>query len=223
MPIEPIKIPQNVYIEDRIVGPLTLKQVIICALGGGFSYAMFVSISQAYGAIAIPLQILIWFPAALSVIFAFVRINDLSMMRLCLLLLERMNKPSTRTWAPRRGIIINVRTFHTVAEDKTARRPVVAEKKVQRLDELSDLLDLHTGNAPVPPPIPAPVSDDELFSGGEPLDTDEELMSGDNPNVIRRPVDTTRISVSPAVNGQSVDGVAPVTGSVSIFRDISPA
>lgn len=218
MPIEPIKIPQNVYIEDRIVGPLTLKQVIICAIGGGFSYAMFASISNAYGTIALPIQILVWLPAAVSVIFAFVRINDLSMMRLCLLLLERMNKPSTRTWTPRRGIIINVRTFHTVAEDKTARKGPVVEKQVHRIDELSNLLDQPLRYTP--PPAPA---DDTLFTGSEPLDTEEEMITGDNPNVIRRPVDATRISVSPAVAGQNVDGVAPASGAVSIFRDISPA
>ena len=40
MPIEPVKIPQNVYIEDRIVGPLTLRQTLIMAIGGGFSYAL---------------------------------------------------------------------------------------------------------------------------------------------------------------------------------------
>lgn len=219
MPIEPIKIPQNVYIEDRIVGPLTLKQVIICAIGGGFSYAMFASISKAYGTIALPIQILVWIPAAVSVIFAFVRINDLSMMRLCLLLLERMNKPSTRTWTPRRGIIINVRTFHTVAEDKTARKGPVIEKQVHRIDELSSVLDQPIWQT-TPPPVPA---EDTLFAGGEPLDAEEEMMTGDNPNVIRRPVDATRISVSPAVNGQNVDGVAPAAGAVSIFRDISPA
>mgnify|MGYP003346360286 CR=1 FL=1 len=63
MPIEPIKIPQNVYIEDRIVGPLTLKQVIIVTIGGGFSYALWAMLSKTYGAISIPIQVMVWLPA----------------------------------------------------------------------------------------------------------------------------------------------------------------
>lgn len=221
MPIEPIKIPQNVYIEDRIVGPLTLKQVLICALGGGFSYAMFASISKTYGSIALPLQLLVWLPAAISAIFAFVRINDLSMMRLCLLLLERINKPATRTWTPRRGIIINVRTFHTVKEDKEAPHGPAAEKKIEKFEELSTVLD-RQGQITTSPAAPTPTMDDLSPMNDEPMDDNEVDLMNDNPNVIRRPVDPQRISVS-AVSGTPVDGVAPRNGSVSIFRDISPA
>ena len=60
MPIPPTKIPQNVYVEDRIVGPLTLKQIIVVCIGGGFSYALWASISKAYGYVGIPLTILAW-------------------------------------------------------------------------------------------------------------------------------------------------------------------
>lgn len=221
MPIEPIKIPQNVYIEDRIVGPLTLRQVLICAVGGGFSYALFASISKTYGTIGIPLQLLVWLPAALSAMFAFVRINDLSMMRLCLLMLERINKPSTRTWTPRRGIIINVRTFHTVAEDKnsTARNSVV-EKKTQHIAELSEALDLQ--------PVETVITEKEPVEEAvdwSAMDDEPDNDTTNNPNVISttRPVNPARISVSAATPGASIDGIAPKTGAVSIFRDVSPA
>lgn len=221
MPIDPIKIPQNVYIEDRIVGPLTLKQVIICAIGGGFSYAMFASISRTYGEIALPLQILVWVPAAISAIFAFVRINDLSMMRICLLLLEKMNKPSTRTWTPRRGIIINVRTFHTVPESKhLIHSGHTNEKHTDGIDALSNALDRPLEEMIAQKPA-VPEKNDSPFND-EPMDSDEEALFGDNPNVIRQPVNKTRIVASPA-GSTPVDGVAAKSGTVSIFRDISPA
>src|SRR3989338_3795333 len=117
MPIDPVKIPQNVYIEDRIVGPLTLKQTLIMAAGGGFSYALYGSISKAYGSISIPITILVWIPCAICVVFALVKINDLSLAKICFLLLERFHKPAQRTWAPRRGISINIHT-HVIQEDK---------------------------------------------------------------------------------------------------------
>ncbi len=221
MPIEPIKIPQNVYIEDRIVGPLTLKQVLIVAVGGGFSYAMFASISKTYGTIALPLQLLVWLPAVISIIFAFVRINDLSMMRLVLLFLERINKPATRTWTPRRGIIINVRTFHTVPEDKQAPHGVVVAKKMEKFDELSSMLDQKVPGVP-DIKIEKPYVEDKGPMNDEPMDDDEINLMNDNPNVIRHPVNPARIVASP-IAGATVDGVAPRNGSVSIFRDISPA
>ncbi len=221
MPIEPIKIPQNVYIEDRIVGPLTLKQVIICAIGGGFSYAMFASISKTYGEIALPIQILVWIPAAVSVLFAFVRINDLSMMRLCLLFLEKLNKPSTRTWTPRRGIIINVRTFHTVPESKHLQhKSDMVAKQTDGIDELSSVLDRPINELSSEKPL-AMEKEDTPFND-EPVSPDEEALFGDNPNVIRQPVNKTRIVASP-VGDTPIDGVAAKTGAVSVFRDISPA
>ncbi len=211
MPIEPIKIPQNVYIEDRIVGPLTLRQTIICAIGGGFSYALFASISKTYGSIALPLQILVWVPAAISFIFAFVRINDLSMMRLCLLFLERLNKSPTRVWTPRRGIIINVRTFHTVAENTNrSKMSEFIEKKTEKIDEISTMLDQQVVKEKAP----------ELSEmDDEPVD--DITAAEQNPNIIRTPVNPTRITASP-VTENAVDTVAPKQGSVSIFRDISP-
>jgi hypothetical protein len=91
MPIDPVKIPQNVYIEDRIVGPLTLRQILIVGAGCGFSYAMWSMMTNAQGgSIGIPLTVMVWIPGALSVLFAFFKINDLSLFRLCLLTFERI-------------------------------------------------------------------------------------------------------------------------------------
>lgn len=215
MPVEPIKIPQNVYIEDRIVGPLTLKQVIIVALGGGFSYAMFAMVSKTYGTLALPIEIIVWIPGILSVIFAFVKVNDLSMLRLCMLFLERMNKPSIRTWTPRRGIIINIRTFHTAKADAQGEKTtVIKERSQQKIDELSTILDRPVKQEEVQPTM-------QELKEDEPMD-DADIVLDDNPNVVgRRPVDKSRIVATP-LRADSVDAITPPSsGSISIFRDIS--
>ena len=216
MAIQPLKIPQNVYIEDRIVGPLTLKQVLIVAVGGGFSYVLWAMISKSVGGITLPLQVLVWIPGVLSIIFAFVKINDLSMMRLCLLMLERMNKPTTRTWSPRRGIMINIRTFHTAKEGPRALAADIRDKSTQRFDEVSSLLDDH-------PTKVADVPTMKELGADEPM-LDEEVAL-ENPNVIGvtpRPVDKNRITATP-LRIASDDGDTPASGSISLFRDISPA
>ena len=62
MPIEPVKIPQNVYVEDRIIGPITLRHLIICGLGGGISYALYSTAAKA-GVMSMPLAVVLWSPA----------------------------------------------------------------------------------------------------------------------------------------------------------------
>lgn len=111
MPIEPVKIPQNVYIEDRIVGPLTLKQIIISMLGMGFSYALWASIAKAYGSVPLHITVIVWIPAAIALMFAFVRINDLSMSHILFLTIERFSKPQIRVYGPRRGLTVQTRSF----------------------------------------------------------------------------------------------------------------
>lgn len=211
MPIDPIKIPQNVYIEDRIVGPLTLKQIIVVAIGCGFSYAVYAMIAKSYGAVSIPLTVMIWLPGLVSFAFAFLKINDLSLLRICLLMVERINKPTTRTWAPRRGISINIRTFQgppAGTQTKHETRLAAAGKKPQHIDELSSMLDLPTSATP-----------DDVFNdaSAEPIDEIDAISNAP----AAQPVDPSRVSASPLHS--SMDTVAaPSGGSVSVFRDLSP-
>ncbi len=210
MPIEPIKIPQNVYIEDRIVGPLTLKQVIISAIGCGFSYALFTSFSKAMGGTPpLPVTVLIWVPGAVSLLFAFVKINDLSLLHILLLMLEKANKPAVRAWAPRRGITVHFRTSAPAEQQET---PAPAAHPSPRLEELSSLLDRAYAPADRPLPAAAPEEDDPLERTLPPP----------------RPVDPARITASPLRSDAALDIAPPeeprppAHGTVSIFRDLSP-
>ncbi len=205
MPIDPIKIPQNVHIEDRIIGPLTLRQIIITAIGCGFSYALYAALSKAYGSVSIPITVLVWIPGVLSAIFAFVRFNDLSMLRLILLTAERMTKPSTRTWSPRRGIAINIRTFAPAEEEKNKKehRAKTAAKERENLHELSTVLDqpLPSGEQPEDPLVPPQEQRTKTHA---------------------RPVDPSRVQASPLRVDEPMGEATPQKGSVSVFRDLSP-
>ncbi len=206
MPIQPIKIPQNVYIEDRIIGPLTLRQIILVCIGCGFSYALYASLSKAYGSIGIVTTVLVWIPGAISALFAFIKVNDLTLFRICLLLLERINKPGVRTWEPRRGISINIRTFSVPEQEKT--QETVAAKKPEKLEELSSALD-------------------GTFTKQESEQDDATIVSESVPEgtpilpLPRTPVQPGRIKASPlAEDHASVDGIEP-RATVSLFRDIT--
>ena len=61
MAIEAVKIPQNIYVEDRIIGPVTLKQLIITGLGMGISYVLYATVTKA-GVTNIPVLVACWIP-----------------------------------------------------------------------------------------------------------------------------------------------------------------
>lgn len=217
MAVEPIKIPQNVYIEDRIVGPLTLKQIITVAVGCGFSYGLYSLLIQSYGKIPLPITVMAWIPGALSFIFAFVKINDLSLFRIILLMVERINKPETRVWTPRTGIVINIRTFTTPDKEKKHQADGGnAGKNPDQIEALSSLLDLSMHDIGS--------SEAQASAESEPSSPLEETVEDDaEPVGTPRPVNPARVSASP-VTGQNTDTVSPPPdgGAVSIFRDISP-
>ena len=140
-----VKIPQNVQVEDKLIGPLSLKQLILVGIGGGFSYTLFAAINKSVGYVPLTAHMVIWLPAIFSAAFALVRINDISLFRYCLLTIEMLSKPRRRVWQPRQGIILNIQT-RPIASQKAKEgaaaslRPKV-EKTSLKLEELTSLLD----------------------------------------------------------------------------------
>ena len=134
--MDPIKVPQNVYVEDRIIGSLTLRQIIIVIVGGGTSYVFYSYMQKTYGYVGIPFIIISVIPTLISVAFAFVRIQDLSLLKLILLLIERSSKPTIRTWGPRSGITIIIKAQQITREKKHAH-----EESAEQIQTLSTVLD----------------------------------------------------------------------------------
>ena len=82
-----------------------------------------------------------WIPAGIGIVFSFVKINGISLLRIMLLSIEKIDKPSRRIWMPRQGIYINI-----VTKPKTkSKDPAIAKKSQQKgetqIEELSKLLD----------------------------------------------------------------------------------
>ena len=216
MSLEPIKIPQNVYIEDRIVGPITLRHIIILGVGGGISYVLYGMANNVYaqsgGAAPLPITIICWIPALIAAAFAFVKINDLSLLRIMLLTLEKANKPTVRQFAPRQSFSIHIRTFNTVQEAKKI-DPTQKNRDYQRIDDLTNILDSPLrrqmlGSAPVPEDGEQQLMVRDLSSPAQET-LDEEPVS----SLSRLPVNRDRIQASPLPDSES-------RPSVSIFRDI---
>lgn len=218
MPIEAVKIPQNVQIEDRVVGPLSLRQIIIMAIGGGLSYVMYASAQRAIGHVGIPLTIVLWIPAAIAAAFALININDMSLLRICMLLLERIQKPSLRTWAPRTGISITIRTSAADGKDESAgikRAEVPGQTAEQQIADLTRVVDMPaapnrdkamqaaTASAPVSDAVPETAENTESAAAHETT------------------VNPDHILVDPPAE-RSTAATNPLLSDLSVFRDVLP-
>lgn len=205
MTIDPVKIPQNVYVEDRIIGSVTLRQIIICLLTGGLSYGIFASLKSA-GAMSMVTGVLAWTPLVIGAAFAFVKINGISLTRFVLLILEKMDKPAVRVWAPRRGIMISIgaaslKTDREIAQEKKVEEAKKrAEEKRRRIHELSELLD----------------------KGPEEADEQGHPIARSPAPVPALPIDKSRVSAEPLEHPAALDGVSPPSLPQPLIRDIAP-
>lgn len=134
MAIEAVKIPQNVYVEDRIIGPVTLRQLGITGIGAAISYVIYSIVTQA-GFNDVVSQVLCWVPALIGAMFAFFKINDLSLFSIILLTIESVNKPSERYWSPSPGLSINLITRQTMKQMETTEAK--AADTVSKLAEMT--------------------------------------------------------------------------------------
>lgn len=139
------KIPQNVRIEDKIVGPLTMKQLIILGLGGGLAYVTYVFLAKRY-------FIEVWLPptaviALVTLAFAFVRINGNSFSKWLLLLLEYMLNKRKRTYVMGGGDNYQATLFaekekkdHT-EEDAMKNKKERDRERLKNISKISKMLD----------------------------------------------------------------------------------
>lgn len=155
MPIEAVKIPQNVYVEDRIIGPVTLKQLFMTGAGLGISYVIFAS-AQKSGVTNVIFLGACWIPAVIGAAFSFIKVNDLSLFGIILISIEGINKPNTRYWSPHPGISINLITRQTVKtmDDASKKAETDAQKladitrQLEKRHEEMDKLSAHAMPAP---------------------------------------------------------------------------
>jgi hypothetical protein len=209
MTIDPVKIPQNVYVEDRIIGPVTLRQIMIILGGAGISYAIWAGMQSA-GPMSVFQAGIAWTPCGIAVLFAFVKINGISLFRIVLLAIERVNKPSRRTWQPRQGIYVNFIT-KAPAKDNKDMRMKEEQKQNTEIEELSRVLDQG-------PPESA------LNALEEEEEDDLPSLEG-KPTTSSKPVKREKISADTS-NGASVDDVRhtkkPTPPKGGLLRDIIP-
>lgn len=142
------KIPQNVQREDTIIGPLTMKQMIICSIGGGICYIIYLSLSKKY-------FMEIWLPpiiiiTAITMAFAFVKINTMPFYQFIMHSIEHYFKPRRRTWQQSSGDLfisqISTTLIKPKQNTKTLNKKEKAKTTLKDLNKLTKILDSHGTN-----------------------------------------------------------------------------
>jgi hypothetical protein len=211
MAIDPVKIPTDIQLEEKIVGPIGLRQIFILMITGGISYGLWSSIGAQPTAGPV-IKIICWLPLILGAAFSFVKIQEVTLLRLLLLQIEKMQKPAVRTFGPRQGIVINIQIDPTHQEKRKA---VKGEAPEHQLHELSTVLD--TGLNALEPELA------------------EEAPQGQEQNPPTTAVATKKLPVNPARIAASpkdsaapdIDDITPPTKQTKpvaggIIRDITP-
>jgi hypothetical protein len=139
------KIPQNVQMEDKIVGPLTLKQLMIVGLGGGIDYFLYVSLAKVYVLVVwvLPVSII----GIITLLVAFVRIQGMSFFQYVLSAIEFNFIPRRRVWAQGAGEV-----FVSITQPAPKSKNELNQEKqknvkiapVQSLEELAKNLDTYS-------------------------------------------------------------------------------
>lgn len=143
-PILQYKIPQNVEIEDKIVAFLTMRHLIICGIGFGIAYVIYISLAKTYYAeVWLPPVIIV---SLITVAIAFVEIKHIRFVKWFFLILEGMINPRKRIWDKRQStqfVFASVMTQKpkTKKEKKKEAIEETKESKLSHLEELTRSLD----------------------------------------------------------------------------------
>lgn len=134
------RVPQNIDIEDKIIGSLTLIQFSYLLVAGALCYIFFKAFSR-------PLFILVSFPVVIvAICFAFVKIQEQTFVRFLKNLFLYLGKPKQRMWHKGPAAL----AMEEVKEEKPKEKETPPAKKVYKtqLEKLSQILDT-SGKIPV--------------------------------------------------------------------------
>jgi len=136
------KVPQNVQMADKIVGPLTLRHMIIIGAGGGLAYLIYVILARTY-------YWEVWFPpvfiiSLITLATAFLRIYNVSFGKFLILLLESVLIPRKRVWRKAdaeviiTGILEKPKNTNMEKNNERAKKAAQTIKKIKNISEILD-------------------------------------------------------------------------------------
>ena len=130
------KIPQNIDMEDKIIGPLTLIQFLYVLAGGVVDYLLLIAFKGGWvWALVIPIGL---FALAL----AFIKIQDQPLSHFVKAGIIYLGRPKIRLWH-RQGLAIEIVKAKPKKIKKAAPSPPKRKIEKSELEKLAYMLDTH--------------------------------------------------------------------------------
>ncbi len=134
------QVPQNVQREDTIIGSITMRQLIILAIGGGLAYAIYVGLGKTYvTAVAAPPALII---GGITAAFAFLKIHGMEFHVYLMSLIQYHYMPKQRYWIQNTGTPF-ISPFAMEVEKKVKKEENEKVVNRQKLNDLSKIVDTY--------------------------------------------------------------------------------
>ena len=139
------KVPQDVQQADKIVGPLTAIQLVMCIVGATIGYFFFKNLALPFNILAALVV------AAVTIAFVFVKVNEMTFAKYLQAMGLYLFRPRVRTW--KKMSDVPMPSFKPVDEAKKKRdedaasKAAALEKKRPSLSEIMQQLDANRRSA----------------------------------------------------------------------------
>lgn len=135
------QVPQNIDIEDKIVGPLTLLQFLYLLIGGVIDYLLFLMLEGSFVFWLLGLPIAIF-----ALALAFLKIQDQPLSYFVKAGLIYLSRPKIRLWQ-RQGLAPKI---ILAPVKKAAKAAIIPKRKIEKseLEKLAYMLDTSAGRKP---------------------------------------------------------------------------
>lgn len=117
------KVPQNIDMQDRILGPLTMIQFVYAVVGFGTCYAIIMSLPK-------PISYIIIAPIALFVVcLDFVKVNERPFLDFFIAAIEYSATSKKRFWHQNTSSNLEVEIYH----NQQSNQPLVQHKDISKI------------------------------------------------------------------------------------------
>ncbi|MEI8143326.1 MAG: PrgI family protein [Candidatus Berkelbacteria bacterium] len=127
------KVPQNIDMQDRVIGPLTMTQFVYVIIGTGLSYSVWTALPSPIGlGIAIPLLLL-------TFCIGFIKINERPFWVFLASILGYMSTPRQRVWQHDANGSMRVEIYTPIKSQVTAAPTKnISHEEISRIAQMND-------------------------------------------------------------------------------------
>lgn len=132
------KVPHDLKKQDKIIGPLSLKGLIILSIGLSIDYSIFLGISKIIGPTLslIPVSII----AAIVIFIVFYKYNNLEFVPFILLVIENFINPRTRYWIKMSDSLSPFEKIDAITKKTTEKKDNIEEEQLEKYKKIQNLI-----------------------------------------------------------------------------------